>query len=93
MSATSKQLPESDGPSPRPGGELPAVQLIADAVADAAREAARQHCPDSGGVDSYTMATALFVASGMLLGATTAECFLVFQAERLLGESRNARSA
>ncbi len=67
-------------------GSEPLVGIVAEAAAEAARDALQRHRPDLGSGDSYLMARALWVAMGMLLGPESANSFIVFLSGQLLGE-------
>ena len=66
------------------GGSASLVELVAEAAADAAREAIERHGPDTGRAGSYAAARGLWVAMNMLLGPESARSFVVFLAGRFL---------
>lgn len=79
--------PRRSGPAEAENGGSPAlVELVAEAAADAARDALERHCPDPGSVGPYLTARALRMAMNRLIGSESADGFIMFAAGQMLEE-------
>lgn len=62
------------------------VELVAEAAANATRDALERHCPNPESAGPYVMARALRVAMNRLIGPDSADSFIMLEAGQILEE-------
>ena len=79
--------PRRSAPGKAETGSSPSlVELVAEAAADAAREALKRHCPESASAGPYMMARSLRAAMNRLIGPDSADSFIMLEAGRIIEE-------